>query len=237
MSTRTEISARRASCRRNALLAASLSLASAALITSCGGAAPTPREDRASDRASPRAEERDPECEPIWLHLPVTIQFEPEGSTLDARAMEVLREVVATVRSRAQLVRVEGHGFCAPREVGMELSEARAEVVALALVELGLPADRVTRVAYGLMLPRADECWELRPNTRTRGAELSILACPSARERSSRAEPEARCGGADTGDDARLYRSAARSSASGSSSEPGRPSCEPPPGANRCALL
>ncbi len=103
----------------------------------------------------------------------------------DAQNRAILGEVVRTAQSRTDIrrVRVEGHTDTCGSEVGnMALSQTRAEAVAAALVELGVPRELLETVGFGSTQPRANEECEQRRQEElsrqtNRRVEFSILVC------------------------------------------------------------
>jgi outer membrane protein OmpA-like peptidoglycan-associated protein len=127
-------------------------------------------------------------CTEEWVHMPVLINFPTGGAELDAQNRAILQEVVRTAQSRQDIrrVRVEGHTDTCGDEVGnMALSQQRAEVVAMALVEMGVPREMLETVGYGSNQPRANEACETRQarsqtelsRQTNRRVEFSILVC------------------------------------------------------------
>ena len=104
-------------------------------------------------------------CSEEWVHMPVLINFPTGGSELDAQNRAILAEVVRTAETRTDIrrVRAEGHtDTCGNEADNMGLSQQRAQVVALALVEMGVPQDLLETVGYGSEQPRANEACETR---------------------------------------------------------------------------
>jgi outer membrane protein OmpA-like peptidoglycan-associated protein len=126
-------------------------------------------------------------CTEEWIHMPVIISFPTGGAEVDPANRAILAEVVSTARVRTDIrrVRVEGHtDTCGSENNNMSLSTGRAENVALALVELGVPRELIETVGFGSTQPRANEACgraqqELSRQTNRR-VEFSILVCRSA---------------------------------------------------------
>lgn len=127
-------------------------------------------------------------CTEEWVHMPVLINFPTGGAELDAQNRAILQEVVRTAQNRDDIrrVRVEGHTDTCGNEVGnMALSQQRSEVVAMALVEMGVPREMMETVGYGSTQPRANEACETRESRSqtelsrqtNRRVEFSILVC------------------------------------------------------------
>ncbi len=120
--------------------------------------------------------------------MPVLINFPTGGAELDAQNRAILAEVVRTAQTREDIrrVRSEGHTDTCGNEVGnMALSQQRAENVAHALVEMGVPRELIETVGYGSTQPRANEaCASQEGRSQTelsrqtnRRVEFSILVC------------------------------------------------------------
>lgn len=127
-------------------------------------------------------------CTEEWVHMPVLINFPTGGAELDAQNRAILAEVVRTAQSRQDIrrVRAEGHTDTCGNEVGnIALSQQRAENVALALVEMGVPRELIETVGYGSTQPRANEACDSRQGRSqtelsrqtNRRVEFSILVC------------------------------------------------------------
>ncbi len=127
-------------------------------------------------------------CTEEWVHMPVLINFPTGGAELDAQNRAILAEVVRTAQTRQDIrrVRAEGHTDTCGAEVNnMALSQQRAENVALALVEMGVPREMIETVGYGSTQPRANEACESRSARQStelsrqtnRRVEFSILVC------------------------------------------------------------
>lgn len=123
--------------------------------------------------------------------MPVLINFPTGGAELDAQNRAILGEVVRTAQTRTDIrrVRAEGHTDTCGNEVGnIQLSQQRAENVALALVEMGVPRELIETVGYGSTQPRANEACETREGRSqtelsrqtNRRVEFSILVCREA---------------------------------------------------------
>lgn len=90
------------------------------------------------------------ECAQHMVHLPMVISFPAASAELDAQGREIAGEVVGAMGARADVVRVrvEAHlDWCGDPEV-VDLSEARARVVADELLRLGVAPERVETIAY-----------------------------------------------------------------------------------------
>ncbi|MBX3270503.1 MAG: OmpA family protein [Sandaracinaceae bacterium] len=120
--------------------------------------------------------------------MPVLINFPTGGAELDAQNRAILQEVVRTAQNRQDIrrVRAEGHTDTCGNEVNnMALAQQRAENVALALVEMGVPRELIETVGYGSTQPRANEACETRQarsstelsRQTNRRVEFSILVC------------------------------------------------------------
>ena len=127
-------------------------------------------------------------CVEEWVHMPVLINFPTGGAELDAQNRAILAEVVRTAASRQDIrrVRVEGHtDTCGAEASNIALSQQRAEVVAIALVEMGVAREMIETVGYGSQQPRANEACETRQGRAqtelsrqtNRRVEFSILVC------------------------------------------------------------
>lgn len=127
-------------------------------------------------------------CTEEWVHMPVLINFPTGGAVLDAQNRAILQEVVRTAQTRQDIrrVRAEGHTDTCGAEVNnMALSQQRAENVALALVEMGVPREMIETVGYGSTQPRANEACDSRAGRQStelsrqtnRRVEFSILVC------------------------------------------------------------
>lgn len=124
-------------------------------------------------------------CTEQWVHMPMIINFPSGGSIIDAQNRAVLQEMVRGAQGRPDIVavRVEGHTDHCGREVNnIALSQQRAEAVAMELVSMGVPRERVQMVGYGSSMPRANEDCnrqgreELSRNMNRR-VEFSLLVC------------------------------------------------------------
>lgn len=126
-----------------------------------------------------------PGCAEQWVHMPMLINFPSGGAIIDEQNRQVLHELVLSAQGRTdiQAVRVEGHTDTCGREVNnMALSAQRAETVAMELVQMGVPRERLQTIGYGSEQPRANESCErqaqddLSRNTNRR-VEFSLLIC------------------------------------------------------------
>lgn len=155
------------------------------VVSACGGSCP-----ECNCPVCPQVESTPPSiatgpCTEEWVHMPVLINFPTGGAELDAQNRAILGEVVRTAQSRTDIrrVRVEGHTDTCGSEVGnMALSQNRADAVALALVELGVPREMLETVGFGSTQPRANEACEQRRQEElsrqtNRRVEFSILVC------------------------------------------------------------
>ena len=120
--------------------------------------------------------------------MPMLIGFPTGGAEIDAQNRAILQEVVRTAQNRTDIrrVRAEGHTDTCGAEVNnMALSQQRAETVALALVEMGVPRELIETVGYGSTQPRANEACDTRSSRAqtelsrqtNRRVEFSILVC------------------------------------------------------------
>lgn len=122
-------------------------------------------------------------CAEEWIHMPVLINFPTGGTEMDAQSRLVLDELVRSAQGRSDLraVRVEGHTDRCGREASnMQLSQSRAEVVAMELVRLGVPRERIMTIGYGSTQLRAnDDCSPRHELSRAtnRRVEFSLLVC------------------------------------------------------------
>ncbi len=157
------------------------------VVAGCGGSCPEcncPVCPQVQATPPPVATNTGP-CTEEWVHMPVLINFPTGGAELDAQNRAILGEVVRTAQSRTDIrrVRVEGHTDTCGSEVGnMALSQTRAEAVAAALVELGVPRELLETVGFGSTQPRANEECEQRRQEElsrqtNRRVEFSILVC------------------------------------------------------------
>ncbi|MCZ7682618.1 MAG: OmpA family protein [Sandaracinaceae bacterium] len=163
-----------------------LALFVSAVVAGCGGSCP-----ECNCPVCPQVQTTPPPvantgpCTEEWVHMPVLINFPTGGAELDAQNRAILGEVVRTAQSRTDIrrVRVEGHTDTCGSEVGnMALSQGRAETVAIALVELGVPREMLETVGFGSTQPRANEACEERRTEElsrqtNRRVEFSILVC------------------------------------------------------------
>ncbi len=175
---------------RGTIVAAALALLVSAFMTACGGDCPEcncPVCPAAQPAPQPVAVVDGP-CTEEWVHMPVLINFPTGGAELDAQNRAILQEVVRTAQTRQDIrrVRAEGHtDTCGSEANNMALSQQRAENVALALVEMGVPRDLIETVGYGSTQPRANEACETRQarastelsRQTNRRVEFSILVC------------------------------------------------------------
>lgn len=122
-------------------------------------------------------------CVEEWIHMPVLINFPTGGTEMDAQSRAVLDELVRSAQGRPDLraVRVEGHtDRCGRESNNMALSQSRAEIVAMELVRLGVPRERIMTVGYGSTQLRAnDNCDRQHELSRAtnRRVEFSLLVC------------------------------------------------------------
>lgn len=161
------------------------------LMLACGGDCPEcncPVCPQAQPEPQPQQPVAQGPCTEEWVHMPVLINFPTGGAELDAQNRAILQEVVRTAQSRDDIrrVRVEGHTDTCGQEVNnMALSQQRAETVAMALVEMGVPREMLETVGYGSEQPRANEACENRQarsatelsRQTNRRVEFSILVC------------------------------------------------------------
>jgi len=176
---------------RGTIVTAALALLVGVLMTACGGDCP-----ECNCPVCPTAQPAQPAPQPVstgpcteeWVHMPVLINFPTGGAELDAQNRAILQEVVRTAQTREDIrrVRAEGHTDTCGAEVNnMALSQQRAENVALALVEMGVPREMIETVGYGSTQPRANEACETRQGRAqtelsrqtNRRVEFSILVC------------------------------------------------------------
>ncbi len=96
-----------------------------------------------------------------WMDMGGTRILFPNGAAaLDLEAQRLLRELVTTVRSRTDVVRVRVRGHTDSRGADSSndsLSLQRAQSVINFLVTLGVPATLLEPVAMGDRVPLADE--------------------------------------------------------------------------------
>ena len=170
---------------------AGIALLTGVLATACGGDCP-----ECNCPVCPAAAPAQPAPTPVatgpcteeWVHMPVLINFPTGGAELDAQNRAILQEVVRTAQSRQDIrrVRAEGHtDTCGAEDNNMGLSQQRAENVAMALVEMGVPREMIETVGYGSTQPRANEACENRQARQStelsrqtnRRVEFSILVC------------------------------------------------------------
>ncbi len=122
------------------------------------------------------------ECEQHMIHLPMVISFPAASAELDARGREIAAELVASMAARGDIVRVrvEGHlDWCGDPEV-VDLSEARARVVADELLRLGVAPERVETIAYLRSGRSACDCPmpdPERPTSTDRRVEFTYVVC------------------------------------------------------------
>jgi len=124
-------------------------------------------------------------CTEEWVHMPMIINFPSGGAVVDAQSRLVLQEMVRSAQTRTDIVavRTEGHADHCGREANnIVLSQQRAEAIAMELVTMGVPRDRVQMIGYGSSMPRANEdCSrhgtdDLSRNMNRR-VEFSLLVC------------------------------------------------------------
>jgi outer membrane protein OmpA-like peptidoglycan-associated protein len=174
---------------RATIVASALALLVSMLMSACGGDCPECQCPvcPAAPAPTPVVVNTGP-CTEEWVHMPVLINFPTGGAELDAQNRAILQEVVRTAQSRQDIrrVRAEGHTDTCGAEVNnMALSQQRAENVALALVEMGVPRELIETVGYGSTQPRANEACETRTarastelsRQTNRRVEFSILVC------------------------------------------------------------
>ncbi len=124
-------------------------------------------------------------CVEEWVHMPMIINFPSGGAIVDAQSRLVLQEMVRSAQSRTDIVavRTEGHTDHCGREVNnIALSQQRAEAIAMELVQMGVPRDRVQMIGYGSSQPRANEDCSRRgtddlSRNMNRRVEFSLLVC------------------------------------------------------------
>lgn len=124
-------------------------------------------------------------CAEEWVHMPLVINFPSGGTIIDAQNRAVLDEMVRSAQGRTDLmaVRVEGHTDTCGNEVNnMSLSQQRAETVAMELVRMGVPRERVQTIGFGSTQPRANEGCHRRgqddlSRNMNRRVEFSLLVC------------------------------------------------------------
>ena len=175
---------------RGTIVTAALALLVGVLMTACGGDCPEctcPVCPAATPPPQPVAQPTGP-CTEEWVHMPVLIGFPTGGAEIDAQNRAILQEVVRTAQTRTDIrrVRAEGHTDTCGSEVNnTALSQQRAENVALALVEMGVPRELIETVGYGSTQPRANEACDTRQGRAqtelsrqtNRRVEFSILVC------------------------------------------------------------
>jgi outer membrane protein OmpA-like peptidoglycan-associated protein len=85
------------------------------------------------------------------------IEFTSGGSAIDARSARLLDQLAETARNCPGRVLIEGHtDNVGDAESNQRLSEARAAAVRAALVQRGLPPDRLETAGHGATKPLAD---------------------------------------------------------------------------------
>ncbi len=112
-----------------------------------------------------------------WMHIPARILFRTSGGELDEEARRVLQEMVATVRSRTDIVRVriEGHTDSRGGEGENEaLALERARSVAAYVISLGVPEHMLEPVGYGATRPITSDSSAI-DREQNRRVEFSIL--------------------------------------------------------------
>jgi len=176
---------------RGTILAAALVMLVGALMTACGSCPECNCPVCPAQVVNTGPQPYDGPCTEEWVHMPVLINFPTGGAELDAQNRAILNEVVRTAQTRTDIrrVRAEGHTDTCGNEVGnIALSQQRAENVALALVEMGVPRELIETVGYGSTQPRANEACESREGRSqtelsrqtNRRVEFSILVCREA---------------------------------------------------------
>ncbi|GAB5544441.1 MAG: OmpA family protein [Sandaracinaceae bacterium] len=123
-------------------------------------------------------------CTEQWVAMPMLINFPTGGTEIDAQNRAILDEMVRTAQSRTDLVavRVEGHTDTCGHELNnMQLSQMRAQTVAMELVRMGVPRERVQTIGYGSRQPRANERCGRQQDSLSRATnrrvEFSVLVC------------------------------------------------------------
>lgn len=143
-----------------------------------GGATPQPY------AAQPQGTVARSGCAERWVRMPMLINFPTGGTEIDAQNRAILDEMVRTAQTRSDLVavRVEGHTDTCGHELNnMQLSQMRAQTVAMELVRMGVPRERVQTIGYGSRQPRANERCGRRQDSLSRATnrrvEFSVLVC------------------------------------------------------------
>jgi outer membrane protein OmpA-like peptidoglycan-associated protein len=98
-------------------------------------------------------------CEAAFASLLGTarIEFASGGSAIDARSDELLDRLAAAARGCPGRVQIEGHtDNVGDPASNQRLSAARAAAVRDALVQRGMPAERLLTVGHGDTQPLAD---------------------------------------------------------------------------------
>ncbi len=103
-----------------------------------------------------------------------TVRFAFDRADLTGEAKAVLRDLAPRIEKPA-LVRIEGHADeRGSTEYNLALSEKRAAAVLRFLSDLGVPARRLSTVAYGEEKP-ADTALTPEAHAKNRRAELRLL--------------------------------------------------------------
>ena len=148
------------------------------LLLACGGSEPPPPQPVVQPVI-----QQAPPCAEQWVHMPMLINFPTGGATIDQQNREILQELVASAQARNDIrgVRVEGHTDTCGNELNnMNLSNQRAQSVALELASMGVPRELISTVGHGSQQPRANEACgrtqQLSEQTNRR-VEFTLLVC------------------------------------------------------------
>ncbi len=100
-----------------------------------------------------------------WNITQNNIYFEFDKSTLTPMAQDVLMRHAAWLRENSDVtVTIEGHADeRGTNEYNLALGDRRADSAKAFLVDLGIPASRLTTISYGeerpLCMEQSEECW------------------------------------------------------------------------------
>ncbi len=141
-------------------------------------------EDRCPDQPGPAQNDGCPVQGPLVelsterLSLKDSIHFDTDRATIKPESNPVLDSIAALLRDHAELrrVRVEGHtDNVGAAAYNKDLSLRRARAVVRALVQRGIPADRLSSQGYGFERPVADNRTALG-RAKNRRVEFTILS-------------------------------------------------------------
>jgi outer membrane protein OmpA-like peptidoglycan-associated protein len=94
----------------------------------------------------------------VVASIPSDVLFAEGSAQLEAAAAQALTDLAATLRDTSGSITVDGHTDLRGDEASnLSLGQSRAEAVAMTLIALGVPADRITTRSYGEAQPTCQQ--------------------------------------------------------------------------------